>query len=228
MLIQTWADVLRQSFQEVWTNFAIFIPKFIVAAIIFVIGWMVGAILGRLVAQVVAALKIDNALKSAGLDEIAERGGFKLSAGGFLGGLVKWFIIIVFLVASLDVLGLSQVNLFLQNVVLLYLPQVIVAVLILLLSVVIAEFVRDVIIGAARTAGIGGANFLGNTAKWAIWIFAFLAALGQLGVAAAFLQTLFAGVVIALSLAFGLAFGLGGQETAARSLDKLRREISGK
>lgn len=226
MLIQTWADVLGQSFQEVWTNFAIFVPNIIVALIILIIGWIVGVILGRLVKQLVDALKIDSALKSAGLEEFASRGGFKVSSGGFLGWLVKWFVLIVFLVTSLEVLGLSQVNAFIYGTVLLFLPKVIVAVLILLISVVIAEFVRDVIVGAARTASISGANFMGGIAKWSILIFAFLAALVQLGVASTFLQTLFGGVVVALALAFGLAFGLGGKEAASRFLEKLRRELS--
>ncbi len=226
MLIQTWADVLSQSFQEVWTNFVVFVPNIVIALVILTIGWIVGAILGRLVKQLVDALKIDSAIKSAGLDEFASRGGFKVSAGGFLGWLVKWFIIIVFFVTALEVLGLSQVTIYLQSTVLLFLPKVIVSVLILLISVVIAEFVRDVIIGAARTAGVSGANFLGGLARWAILIFAFLAALGQLGVASAFLQTLFGGVVVAMALAFGLAFGLGGKEAAARFLEKLRNELN--
>ena len=145
-----------------------------------------------------------------------------------MGWLVKWFVIIVFLMMSLEIVELTQVTFFLREVVLSYLPQVIVAVLILLLAAVIGEFVRDVVIGAARTASVHGAKFLGSVAKWAIWIFAFIIALGQLGVGTAFLQTLFAGVVVALSLGFGLAFGLGGQETAAHILDKIRREISNK
>ncbi len=226
MLIQSWATAIQQSFQEVWTNFVTFVPQIIVAAIIFIIGWIVGAILGRVVAQVVDALKVDSALKSAGVDEALSRGGFKLNAGMLLGGLIKWFVVLVFLVAALDVLGLSQVNTFLYEVVLLYIPQVIVAVLILLLAAVIGEVVRNVVSGSARAAHLNGANFLGSIAKWAIWIFAFLAALAQLGVAAAFVQTLFAGVVVALSLGFGLAFGLGGQEEAARALTKMREEMT--
>jgi len=225
-MLQTWTDVLAHSFQEVWTNFALFIPKIFAALIVFLIGWVVGSILGRIIAQVVDAFNIDKVLKSAGIDELADRSGINLNAGAFLGGLVKWFIIIVFLVMSLDIIGLQQVNYFLQNMVLLYLPQVIVAVLILLLAVVIAEFIRDVITGAARAAGVQSAALLGGIARWAIWIFAVLAALVQLGVAATFLQTLFAGIVIALSLAFGLAFGLGGQEAAARTIETIRKDVS--
>ena len=139
---------------------------------------------------------------------------------------MKWFLIIVFLVAALDVLGLTQVNIFLQEVVLLYLPQVIVAVLILLVAAVIAEVMQNIVIGTAKAAHMTSAHFLGSVTKWAIWIFAVLAALNQVGVATAFVQTLFTGIVVAVSLAVGLAFGLGGQDAAGRYLEKVRGEIA--
>ncbi|PIR85425.1 hypothetical protein COU15_00830, partial [Candidatus Kaiserbacteria bacterium CG10_big_fil_rev_8_21_14_0_10_45_20] len=192
---------------------------------IFALGWLIGAALGRVIAQVIRSLKIDGALKSTGLSDAVERAGFKLDSGAFLGGLVKWFVILVFLVASLEVLQLTQVNVFLQTVVLAYLPQVIVAVLILLVAAVVAEIAKDVVAGAAKAAHVRSAAFAGSVAKWAIWIFAILAALNHLQVATAFVQTLFTGVIVALSLAFGLAFGLGGQEAAARLSEKMRAEI---
>jgi hypothetical protein len=226
MLLQTWTEVLQSSFRDLWIGVVDFVPNLIVAIIIFLVGWIVGAILGRVVDQIVKSLKVDNALRSAGLDGFMGRAGFELNSGRFLGGLVKWFIIIVFLVASLDVLGLTQVNVFLQEVVLLYLPQVIVSVLILLVAAVIAEVMQRLVVGGAKAANMASANFLGSVTKWSIWIFAILAALFQLGVAAAFVQTLFTGVVVALSLAIGLSFGLGGQDSAARYIEKLRGEIS--
>ncbi|NQV93146.1 hypothetical protein HQ403_01465 [Candidatus Kaiserbacteria bacterium] len=228
MLLQTWTEVLQQSAQDLWLGLVAIVPSLIVALIIFVIGWIIGAVLGRVVAQIVASLKIDNALRSAGFEETFNRAGFSLDSGSFLGGLVKWFVIIVFLVASLDVLGLNQVNIFLQEVVLLYLPQVIVAVLILLVAAVIAELARNVVTGGAKAANMMSANLLGSVAKWSIWVFAVLAALNQLGVATAFVQTLFTGVIVALSLGFGLAFGLGGQQAAAGYLEKLRSEVKNK
>ncbi|MEK7147993.1 MAG: hypothetical protein AAB758_01720, partial [Patescibacteria group bacterium] len=79
----------------------------------------------------------------------------------------------------------------------------------------------------AKTAGVHSAHFAGAIAKWAIWIFAILVALSQLGIAAAFSQTLFTGLVIAISLALGLSFGLGGQQAAANFLEKLRGEMRG-
>jgi hypothetical protein len=228
MLIETWADVLTRSFQDLWIGIVAFIPNIIIALIIFVLGWLIGAALGRVVAQVVKSVKVDNALKSAGFSGVVEQAGFTLDSGAFLGALVKWFFIVVFLVAALDVLGLEQVNFFLQTVVLGYLPQVIVAVLILLVAAVIAELAAKAVVGAAKAAHVRSAGFAGSVAKWAIWIFAILAALDHLQVASAFVQTLFTGVIVALSLAFGLAFGLGGQEAAARSIEKMRGEMNSK
>src|SRR5690606_4549891 len=105
---------------------------------------------------------------------------------------------------------------------------VLAAALVLLVAGVIGDITGRVVVTAARTAGISSAHFAGAVAKWAIWIFAILVALSQLGIAAAFSQTLFTGIVIAVSLALGLSFGLGGQEAASRFIERLRNEMSGK
>ncbi|MEK7100112.1 MAG: hypothetical protein AAB883_03180 [Patescibacteria group bacterium] len=224
MFLTTWADVLAASFQNLFYGLVAFIPQLLVAVIIFIIGWLVGAGIGRLVAQVINSLRVDQALRAAGVERVLDRAGFGLNSGAFVGVLVKWFFIIVFLVAALDVLQLTEVTIFLRGVVLGYIPQVIVAVLILLGAAVIAEAIQRVVSGAARAANLHAANLLGAVARWAIWIFAILAALDRLGVSP-LIQTLFTGVVVALSLAFGLAFGLGGQAAAAKYIERLREEI---
>lgn len=225
MIIQTWADVLTQSFQNLWIGLVAFVPNILVAVIIFVFGWLVGAALGSIIVQVIKTVKLDAALKQTGLNAVVERAGFTLDSGAFLGALVKWFFIIVFLMASLEVLGLTQVNMFLQMVVLSYLPQVIVAVIMVLVGALLAELANGMVGGAAKAAGIMSAALAGSIAKWAIWIFTILAVLAQLQVATVFVQTLVTGVVIAVSLAVGLAFGLGGQDAAARTIEKMRSEI---
>ena len=226
MILESWSAVLTRSFQDLSSGVINFLPVFVVALVVFVVGWLVGAVLGKAVAQLIDALKVDNALRSAGVEEMLRRAGFRLNSGAFVGGLVKWFLIIVFLVAALDVLGLTQVNAFLQQVVLLYLPQVIIAVLILLVAAVLAEAMQNIVVGAAKAAAVAHAHFLGSVTRWAIWVFAILTALFQLGVAQPFVQTLFTGVVIALSLATGLSFGLGGQQAASEYINKLRKDFS--
>jgi len=225
-MISTWSSIFQASLQDIWLGTAAFLPKFIVAIVILVIGWIFGGIVDKVIAQVVRSLKIDNILRSAKVDQLLNKAGFNLDAGKFLGGLVKWFIIVVFLVASLDVLGLTQVNAFLNQVVLLYLPKVIVAALIILVAAVIADFTERIVVGAAKAAEIKSANFAGKISRWAIWVFAILAALFQLGIAAAFVQTLFTGIIVAVSLALGLSFGLGGQDAAAKFIEKVKGDIA--
>ena len=226
MVIQTWVQVLQQSFYNLLWGVISFIPNFVFAVVIFLIGWFVGVLLGRVVDEAIKAIRVDHALRAAGVEDVMHRAGYKLNSGAFLGALVKWFVIIVFLMASLQLLGLAQVTFFLQQIVLSFLPQVIVAVLVLLVAAVVAEVAQGVVAGAARAAGIRSAGFAGTVAKWAIWGFAIIVALSQIGIATAYFQTLFTGLVVALSLAFGLAFGLGGQETAARFLEKTRESMS--
>jgi hypothetical protein len=224
MFLTTWAQVLNQSFMNLFFGLVAYIPQLLGAIVVFIIGWIIGAALGRVVAQVIGSLRVDQALRAAGVERVLERAGFQLNAGAFLGMLIKWFFVLAFLIAALDVLGLTQVTMFLTAVVLGYLPRVIVAVLILLAAAVIAEAAQRVVSGSARAANLHAANFLGTLARWAIWIFALLAALDQLGVTP-FIQTLFTGIVVALALAFGLAFGLGGQQAASKWLEKVQHEM---
>ena len=226
MIINTWADVLRTSFVNLWSGIISYLPNIVVAIIIFVIGWIVGTALMKVVEQIFRSLKIDSALKSTGLNDAVERAGFTLNTGMLIGMLVKWFVIVAFLVASLDVLGLDQVNDFIKNVVLFYLPQVIVAALFIIVGAFVAEIGKNIVGGAARAAEVKSANFAGSVVKWAIWIFAILAALGQLQIAPDLINTLFTGIVVAIALALGLSFGLGGQEAAARFIEKTKNEIA--
>ncbi|HQU07493.1 MAG TPA: hypothetical protein PK539_00325 [Candidatus Paceibacterota bacterium] len=202
-----------------------YLPNLVIAIIIFIIGWLIAVVVDRIVVQIFNALRIDQALRAAGTERIVERAGFTLSSGKFVGALVKWFIIVIFLVASLNVLHLDQVNNFLDTVVLGYLPRVIAAVLILLAAGILAETMHRVVTGSAKAARLTSANFLGTVAKWSIWVFAVLAALYQLEIASQIVQTLFLGIVIAISLALGLAFGLGGQQAAARYIEHVREQI---
>lgn len=224
-MVDNWSAILQSSFQELWLAFVRFVPNFIVAVVIFLIGWAIASLLDKVVAQIVKSVKVDQALRGLKVEEGLKRAGFSLNSGAFVGKLVKWFVIIAFLVAALDALGLGQVNLLFQQIVL-YLPYVIAAAFILLAAALISEVIQRVVAGAAKAAGIRSANFAGAVAHWAIWIFAILLALSQLGIASPFIQTFFTGIVIAVAIAVGLAFGLGGQEAAARCIERVRNEIA--
>lgn len=226
MVLQTWGDVIVVSLQQSWAAVANFVPLLIGALVIFVIGWIVASALGKLVAEVVKALRVDTLLAQLDIEKTLERGGIRLNSGLFIGALVKWFLIIVFLLAAVNILGLSQVSGFLQQV-LFYIPNVVVAALILVIAVKVAEVVERAVRSSVDAAGMRGA-LVGVMARWAIWVFAVVAALLQLGVATVLLQTVVTGLVAMLALAFGLAFGLGGKDAASSFIDRLRRDMAGR
>jgi len=224
MILETWSQVLAVTFQQLWFGLMSFLPNLILAIIILIVGWVIAITLDKVVARFVRLFKVDKALQGLGVEKYLERGGFRLDAGAFIGGLVKWFFIIAFLVAALDVMGLSQVNIFLEQIVY-YLPSVIVAAFILIAAAVIGNAVQKIVTGSVKGAGLPSAKLLGGVAKWTIWIFAILAAMYQLGIAGPFVQTLFTGFVAMIVIAGGLAFGLGGRDVAAKYLEKLRHDI---
>lgn len=225
MAFESLKMALTDAFSSLLVGVVEFIPILIVAIIVVILGWVFGAALSKVINQIFKTLRIDSALEAAGAKQLVHKAGFNLNSGLFVGELVKYFVVIVSLMATLSILGLSDVNMFLQGIVLGYLPQVIVAVLILVVAIVLSEVMRKVVVATAKAAGVHKAGLLGSITKWSIWIFAILAALFQLNIAATFIQTLFTGVVVAFSVALGLAFGLGAKDTAREIVEDIRAEI---
>lgn len=219
-----WVIVLQNSFQSLWLELMAFLPLLVLALLIVIVGWILGEVFKRVVERLFATLKVNQLLDAAGADKLTARAGYKLNAGFFVGVLIKWFVIIVFFVAALDVLNLDQVTVFFRDVVLGYLPQVIVAVLILFVAMILANVVHKSVEAGARAAEFSAPKLLGNFARYAILVFAVLAALSQLEIAPNLVEMLFAGFVFAAALALGLAFGLGGRDAASRYVDSAMRK----
>jgi hypothetical protein len=224
MFVQTWADVILFSLQNLWQGFVLFLPSLLGAVIVFFVGLVIAAGLGKIIEKLVDALKVDRLLDQLGLGRILERGDIRLHSGRFVGVLVQWFFIIVTLLAVSDILSLEAFSDFLTQV-LLYVPNVVIAVLIMLAGVVVAAFSARVVRASVMAARLHAAHFLGALTRWSILVFAFLAALSQLGIAGALVNTLIMGFVAMLAIAGGLAFGLGGRDAAAAWLEKLRSEM---
>ncbi len=201
-------------------------PQIVIAVIVFAVGALVASILAKAIEQIFKAAKIDSALAAIGLDRVVSRAGYNLNAGKFVGELVRWFVIVAFLIATLDILGLDEVNAFLKDGVLAFVVNVITAALVLVATVIIADAVRKLVVASAKATSVSAANATGAIAKWAIWIFGASIALVELGVGAILIQTVVTGIVVAFSLAVGLAFGLGGKDAAARLIEKVRSEVS--
>ena len=222
----SWGDVFNSSLQSLWWGFVQFAPKLIIAIIFFVVGWVLGNLIAKAFEHVISALKIDKLFASIGMDDFFRKAGMNLNTGYFIGQVVKWFVIIVFLIPSLNLVGLDYVSSFLSGDVLGFLPKIIVAVFILVIATVVAGAISKAVIASAKTMSLRSANMLGTIAKYAVWIFAFIIALGQLGVAEDYMKALFSAIVYMIAIALALAFGLGGKDAASRLISKLGEEAS--
>ncbi len=218
------SDIVRGSLLTLWTGVAAFIPRFIAALVVFLIGWLVAVLLGKLAYQIVRVLHVDSALTKVGFRRAWERSGFHLNTAFLFYELIKWFFVIVFLMAATNILGLDEVTNFLQRVVL-YIPNVIIAAVILLISILVSKFLEGIVQGSVKAAGLASSNFLGALTKWSVFVFGLLIALVQLKVADEVIKYVILGLIAAASIAFGLAFGLGGARHAEEAIGQLKKRI---
>jgi len=224
MTLSSIGDTITASFNDIIDRLINFIPSLIAALVILVVGWIIAVLLSALVDKLLRVVGLKSATEKSGLDPWLSKIGIKMDSIALLGGLVKWILIIVSFMAAVDVLGMPSVKTFLNNAVN-YLPSVMAAAAILLIGGVLANFLSEVVRGAVAAAEIGHEKMISGVARYAVWIFAFIAAFVQLGIAANLLQLLFTGLVAMLAIAGGLAFGLGGKDMAAKVLDKVSKNL---
>jgi len=226
MLVQTWAQITTYALQNLWQGFLTFIPTLIGAIIVFIIGWFISVGIGKLVAEVLIRIKFNKLFEKTGWKQALEKAELKVNAAEFIGAIAKWVLVIVFLLAAVEILGFVQFAAFLKSI-LAYLPNVIVAALILVVTVVLVDIVEKVVRAAVEGVKVGYGHLVSVMIKWSIWIFAVLAILHQLGIARPFMETLFTGFVAMLVISLGIAFGLGGKDVAAEILQDLKKKLQG-
>ncbi len=214
---------LETSMEALWFDVMQFIPQLIVALLVLIVGWIIAGIVAGLVRKAFKTLHIDDALDKAGVDDLSNRAGFRFRPGYFAGMIVKWFIIIAFAVVSFDILGLEEVTVFMREVVLGYLPQVFAAALILFVGVFVANLARNVLTASLQAAGTKNTALYGKLTYALVITFTIMAIMNQLQIADELVETLFMGIVFALSLGAGLAFGLGGKDAAGRFIEHVTK-----
>ena len=214
MQITDWGDAIFLSLSNALSTLLAAIPLVIGALLIVAIGWIISSVVARIVKEVLERVGADRLFAEHGGEVYGTRSS-SFQPSTVAAEIVKWIIRFFFLIAAANVLGMPQVSLLL-NEVLLWIPNLIVAAIILLVAPLLARFVRGAIEVGAGRMGFSNAALLGRIAEVAIVAFAVLVAVKQLGIAADFINILVVGFVAAVSLAFGLAFGLGGREVAAQ------------
>ncbi len=224
MFIQTWAEVTFNALKEIWLGFLNFTPKLIGALVIFLIGWLIAVVIERLLVEILTRVKLNQLAERTGVKKALEKAELKVNTSTFIGAIVKWIIVVVFLSDSVKKLGLDEFANFLKDV-LTYLPNVVVAVLIFIVTAILVEIVEKITRAAVEGVRVGYGQVVSGIVKWSIWVFAILAILNQLRIAGPFTEILFTGLVAVLVLAFGLSFGLGGREVAGEILHNLKNKL---
>jgi Conserved TM helix len=202
-----------------------FIPRIIGFLIILLVGWLIATAVSKALTFLLRKIGFDRLGERIGLTRLEQRMGVQMDAAGILGKIVYWFLFLVFLVPAADALGVPAVSNILNQLVS-YIPNVFVAILVLFLGALAATVVADIVRGATASARIGNPNLFANIARYAIIGFAALIALEQLQIAPALLNILFTAIVGAAAIAVGLAFGLGGQDSARKWLNRGESTLS--
>jgi len=226
-ILQGWSDITWGALQATWMGFLSFLPKLLGAGLVFLIGWFFALGLGRLIAEFLKRLKFNQIFERTGWKSALEKAELKVNPSEFVGAIFKWVLVIVFLLASVDILGFTQFATVLSRLIG-WLPNLIVAIAIFVVAVILTDIIEKIIKASVKKMEIGYAGFAGTAARWSIYTFAGLAILLQLGVTPSIINTLVRGFVGMLALAFGLAFGIGGKDAAAKFISDVQRKISEK
>lgn len=217
--VTEWSDAMFTSLAAAMALLFSAIPKILGFLLIIVVGWFVASLIERGLAALLRSIKFNELSERAGLSDFIRRMGMNTDAAGMIGLVVKWFVRLIALVVAFDALGLPAVSEVLRQL-LLWLPNVVVALVVLVIGGLAARALSNVVRGAASEADLSNADFLAKTASIVVWAFAIVVAVNQLGIATELVNTLFMAIVGALALSLGLAFGLGGRDTAAEIVRK--------
>src|SRR5437763_8458126 len=224
-IVQNFGQAIVSALANALDLLLTFIPKLLGFLVILLVGYLIAAAVSRAVTFLLRKNGFDNMSNRIGLTRIEQRMGVRLDPAGVLGKIVFWFLFLVFLVPAANALGLPTVSAVLSGLVA-YIPNVFVAILVLFLGTLAATFVADIVRGVTASTNIGNPSIFAGIARWAIIGFAALVALEQLQIAPALINELFGAIVAAAAIAFGLAFGLGGQDAARRWLARGENAIS--
>lgn len=212
--VRDWGEAVTTSFAQALSLFLAAIPRIIGFLVIVAIGWFIASLIARAVAALLRSIRFNDMAERSGFAGFVANTGVATDPSGFVADIAKWFTRLIALVVGFDALGLPAVSDVLRQL-LLWLPNLAVAIAVLVIGGLAANWLAGLVRGAAAKADLGNPDLLANLARIAVWAFAIVAALNQVGVARELVNTLFIATVGAVALALGLAFGIGGRDTAA-------------
>lgn len=209
--------LLWEKFNLAWHKFA---WQAFWAIFIFFIGWLVSEAALRATIVFLNRIHLNSLFRRMGWEEALAKIDVRLSISKFFGEIVRWSLLTIFLMFSAKTAGLYFFSQFLWRIIV-YFPNIFVAVLIFVAAVFLADFSQKIVVGTLEKEKITYSRFLGRIMRWVIWFLAILAILYQLRIVPKLILVIFIGIVSMFSISIGVAFGLGGKEIAYRFLKEL-------
>jgi hypothetical protein len=206
-----------------WEQLLVFLPKLVIGALLMVVGWVLARLLRKGIIKILRLARLDIAAEKAGLDNFLLKGGAQYSTVNLVANLFYWFIMLGLTLAILHSLGLDMAK-ELFNRFLLYIPNVIAAILVLIFGTLCARLVRGTAFTYLTNVRISGAEFISTIIYWAIILLVVSITLQQLSLGGQILISAFQIAFGGLCLALAIAFGLAGKEWATQILEKLWRD----
>jgi hypothetical protein len=218
--MQQQLDVFVASLTSFWTQLAGFVPQLLAALVLLFIGWLFANLIRTGVMKLLDLLHFDSLAEKTGIEAFLKQGNLDISLSRMLAKLAYWVVIFIVIVTVSNSLGLQMVaELF--NEVVFYIPNIIVAILVLVFGVLVARFINRMVFAYLNNLGVQGALTISTLSEYATIIFVVFVALEQLQIGTNLLTAAFQIGFGAIGLAFALAFGLGGREWAAGVIKKM-------
>lgn len=218
---------VSSSFADISSRLSVFAPRLVLALVVLVVGWLIALIIGNIVATIVQSIGFDSLSRRIGLTRLLDSAGVEKSISAIIGQVVTWVLVVVVFMAAAEVLGIESVQAFL-NAVLGYVPNVIGAAATLLIGLILANFLSDVVRHASQASGLNHTSALTSITRNGVVVFTLIAVLSQLGIAGDVMRALLYGFIAMITIAGGIAFGLGGQGSAKRLVETLEDELQPK
>ena len=207
-------DIFLASLTTFWTQLAGYVPQLFAALVLLFLGWVLAKLARSGIMRMLTVLKFDRVTEKSGLEAFMKHAELDLSVANLLGNLVYWLIILVMIVTVANSLGLQMVaDLF--NKVVLYIPNVIVSILVLVFGTILARFINRLVFAWLSNVEFDGALTVSTFSEYAMMVFVFFIAMEQLQIANELLTAAFIIAFGAVGLAFAIAFGLGAKDWAA-------------
>lgn len=213
-------QILLESSQQFLNEIARAVPQIIGAILILLIGWLIAKLVKRIFVKLMKLVKLNWLTEKSGIEKFLKEGGVKITAVDLIGSLVYWIIMLIVIMSALNTLQLTSAK-ELFNQIILYIPNIIVSIIVLLLGLYAAKFVSQAITVSLKNMNDNSAQLIGKISYYAIIVLTIFVVLSQLNIAENIVTIAFLLIFGAFCLAFGLAFGLGGKDYAADLLKKL-------